>query len=536
MNLSLEQFATDQGNWENKGYLLPSFDVQKMREKTRENVQWVHFGAGNIFRGFPAARMQDLLEKGLADTGIVVGEGFDFEIIEKIYKKYDNLSLLVTLKGDGKVSKRVVASIAESYTCGTQAEKDWDRLCAIFRQPSLQMVSFTITEKGYATVPSYVQEDILRGPKNCKTIICCATALAYERYKAGQHPFAFVSMDNCSHNGEKLQKGILEVAGKWSTEGLVPQTFVDYLNDQSKVAFPWSMIDKITPRPDPEVAAMLQQDGFEDIETITTSKNTWIAPFVNAEECEYLVIEDAFPNGRPALEKAGVYFTDRATVNKVEKMKVCTCLNPLHTAMSIMGCLLSFTKISEEMKDVDIVGYIKEIGYIEGMPVVVDPGILSPKSFIDDVVEKRLPNPFMPDTPQRIACDTSQKISIRFGETVKSYKESSELDEANLEFIPLFFASWIRYLMAIDDQGEAFEPSADPLLESCMAVVKDVRIGQKGPFDKILAPLLENPAIWGFDLAHSKLASKVLGYFTQMVENKGAVREVLHTALQKKAK
>ena len=70
---------------------------------------------------------------------------------------------------------------------------------------------------------------------------------------------------------------------------------------------------------------------------MVTGKNTWIAPFVNSEECEYLVIEDSFPNGRPRLEESGIYMTDRDTVNKVEKMKVCTCLNPLHTAMSIMG-------------------------------------------------------------------------------------------------------------------------------------------------------------------------------------------------------
>ena len=86
-----------------------------------------------------------------------------------------------------------------------------------------------------------------------------------------------------------------------------------------------------------------------------TSKNTYVAPFVNAEETEYLVIEDAFPNGRPKLEKGGLMFTDRETVDKVEKMKVCTCLNPLHTALAVFGCLLGYTKISDEMKDPQLV-------------------------------------------------------------------------------------------------------------------------------------------------------------------------------------
>ncbi len=100
------------------------------------------------------------------------------------------------------------------------------------------------------------------------------------------------------------------------------------MDDRNKVTYPWTMIDKITPRPDPSVEKILLEDGVEGLEPVITSRNTYVAPFVNAEECEYLVVEDAFPNGRPALEKGGVIFTDRETVDKVEKMKVCTCLNP----------------------------------------------------------------------------------------------------------------------------------------------------------------------------------------------------------------
>ncbi len=112
--------------------------------------------------------------------------------------------------------------------------------------------------------------------------------------------------------------------------------------------------------------------------------------------------------------------TDRETVNKTERMKVTTCLNPLHTAMSVYGCMLGYDLICAEMKDEDIVALIKRLGYVEGLPVVVDPKILDPKSFIDEVIEQRLPNPFMPDMPQRIATDTSQKVGIRFGETIKT--------------------------------------------------------------------------------------------------------------------
>ena len=114
-------------------------------------------------------------------------------------------------------------------------------------------------------------------------------------------------------------------------------------------------------------------------------------------------------------EEAGVYMTTRDVVNMTERMKVTTCLNPLHTAMSVFGVVLGYDHIAKEMKDADIVGLITKIGYVEGLPVVTDPGILRPADFIDEVVKVRLPNPFIPDMPQRIATDTSQKVGIRFG-------------------------------------------------------------------------------------------------------------------------
>lgn len=516
-------------DWEKAGITLPSFSISEMREKTEKNPKWVHFGAGNIFRGFPAAREQDLIEKGLMDTGIVVAESFDYEIIDKIYQPCDNLSLAVTLKSDSTIDARVIASVASAYRCSPVYKEDYEALKSVFKNSSLQMVSFTITEKGYAINPGYVQSDIPRGPENCSTVMCMVTALLLERFKAGKYPVALVSMDNCSHNGEKLENAVKTVAAKWLEMGFVGEDFISYISDTSSVSFPWSMIDKITPRPDAGVKKMLEEKGFESTDIVITGKNTYIAPFVNAEECEYLIIEDSFPAGRPALEKAGIYMTDRDTVNKVEKMKVSTCLNPLHTAMSIMGCLLGYNKISDEMKDEDIVAYIKRLGYVEGMPVVVDPGIIKPSAFIDDVVERRLPNPFMPDTPQRIATDTSQKLAIRFGENIKQYMASSTLSVDSLKCMPLALASWMRYLLAVDDFGNAFTPSPDPLLEESQKVVESIKLGDQGPFDEKLRPLMENKTIFGFDLYNSPLKDKVLAYFSSMVKGKGGVRETLRS-------
>ena len=528
---------TDKGlqspEWNEKGYKLFSYDREELRKKTHDAPIWVHFGAGNIFRGFPARLQQTIVEKGLSDKGIIVGEGFDEEIISRIYNKYDNLTLLVTLKADGSIDKEVVGTVTEAYSCAYG--KDWNRFVEVFENPSLQMVSFTITEKGYALkdpsgeyFPGYV-EDFAKGPGNGKMFLSRLAELMLYRYRKGAFPLALVSMDNCSHNGEKVQAAMTAIAHAWVENGLVEKGFEEYMTSSS-VAYPWSMIDKITPRPDASVAEMLKKDGYEETDVVVTSKHTYIASFVNAEECEYLVIEDTFPNGRPKLEEAGVYFTDRETVNKVEKMKVCTCLNPLHTALAVFGCLLGYTLISSEMKDKDLPRLVREIGYKEGLPVVVDPGIIDPKKFIDEVVDIRIPNPFMPDTPQRIATDTSQKLSIRFGETIKQYMASSKLSVGDLKCIPLVFAGWLRYVMGIDDEGNAFEPSSDPLLSYAQDAVKGITLGYEGSLDQ-LKPILSNQKIFGVDLYEAGLADLVLDYFRSMIAEKGAVRTTLEKVL-----
>ena len=523
--------------WEKENYILPKFDRQSVIKDTMENPTWIHFGAGNIFRSFPAALQQRLLDEGKANKGIIVAEGYDYEIIEKINKPHDDLSLMVILKANGTIEKTIVGSIVESLTVDSDNTKDFERLKEIFRSPSLQMVSFTITEKGYSLIGKdgeympIVIEDFNNGPSRPKSYIGKLAALCYERYSSGKKPIALVSIDNCSHNGTKLYSSVSTFAEKWTENKSVDGGFLEYINDENSVSFPWSMIDKITPRPDDGVKNMLVKSGFSDVEPIITSKNTYVASFTNAEEAEYLVIEDIFPNGRPALEEAGVKFTDRLTVDRVEKMKVCTCLNPLHTALAVFGCLLSYTEIYKEMEDPELKALVEEVGYIEGLPVVVDPKIINPKEFIDEVLNKRIPNPFMPDTPQRIATDTSQKMSIRFGETIKAYRDHERLKVKELKFIPLVIAGWCRYLLGVDDEGNKFEISSDPMLEALKEQLKGIEVGEKRSFHEQLSPILSDEKIFGVDLYTVSLGDKVEQYFEEMVDAKGAVRATLKKQL-----
>jgi fructuronate reductase len=513
--------------WESKGYLLPKFDIAAVRRKTHEEPTWVHFGGGNIFRAFPAAILNDALNTGKYDRGVIVAETFDFEVIDKAYAPYDNLSLSVSLQSSGSIEKKVIASVTEALKADYQFA-DWARLVEIFRNPSLQMISFTITEKGYG----FNETDLARGLQPVFAL-GKVTALLYERWQAGELPLTVQSMDNCSHNGDKVKTGVFAYAERWVKNGLVPAAFLEYLKNESKVTFPWSMIDKITPRPHEKVKELLAKDGFEDNNYIETEKHTFTAPFVNAEEVQYLVIEDHYTNGRPPLDLGGALYTTRETVDKVETMKVTTCLNPLHTAMSIYGCMLGFTLISAEMADEDLRAFIQKIGYMEAMPVVVDPGVLNPYEFIGAVINRRLPNPFMPDAPQRIAMDTSQKLPIRFGETIKKYIARG-LDMSNLVLIPLTLAGYARYLKGIKDDGTPFEPSPDPMLAELQAIVAPLEVGKADQDYACLRQLYSRKDVFGVDLYEAGLGEQIEGMVRELFAGKGAVRATLHKYVQKR--
>ena len=516
MKLTLERLQEKKA-WKDAGYSLPAFDREKVREATFKSPTWIHFGAGNIFRAFQANLLQTILNAGKYDRGVIAVEGYDYEIIEKMYWAHDNLSILATLKADGSVEKTVVGSVMESLLLDDTNERQFQRLREIFANPSLQMASFTITEKGY---------DVSRGNPYLEKVV----ALLYHRYQSGAFPLAMVSMDNCSHNGDRLREGITALVSDWCKKGQADDGFLHYVNSPV-LSFPWTMIDKITPRPDDKVKALLAADRIEHLEQIVTSKNTYVAPFVNAEESEYLVIEDDFPNGRPPLERGGVIFTDRATVDKVEKMKVCTCLNPLHTALAIFGCLLGYDFIYEEMKDLSLRKLVETVGYKEGLPVVVNPGILDPEKFLKEVLEVRIPNSFLPDTPQRIATDTSQKLAVRFGETLKAYAADSRLQLSDLKAIPLVLAGWLRYLMGVDDNGKPFPISPDPLLDKLRPCVSSYGLEQPVTDFAPLRPILENKEIMEVNLYELGLADVICEDFAQLCDGTGAVRRTLERLL-----
>lgn len=515
---------------------LPKFDVKEVQEYTREHPVWVHCGAGNIFRGFVASLQQTLLNDGLQKSGIQTISCYDGAIIDEVYKPHDHLTLEVTLMPDKSTKLKVIGSVTDGFKLNGSSPEDEKKVREIFKSPELQMLSYTITEKGYAlkgmdgNYQEQVLKDFAEGPDNCRHAMSQTTALLYERFKAGAYPIAVVSMDNCSHNGDKVKDAVLTVAKAWFDKGFVTKDFISYLEDKKKVSFPCTMIDKITPRPDPEIAAKLKDLGIEDMDPIKTARGSFIAPFVNAEKPQYLVVEDDFPAGRPPLEKAGVLFTTKEGVDLCERMKVTTCLNPLHTALAVYGCIFGYQRIWAEMEDEDLVKLVNKLGYDEGLLVVDDPKILSPKAFLTEVIEERLTNKCLPDSPQRIATDSSQKVTVRFGETLKNYKKKG-MDTQKLIALPLALAGWIRYLLAVGDDGKLFELSDDPLIPELKKLMAGIEFGKPETVGDKLEPILSNASIFGVNLYEVNLGHKIEDLVKEMIKGEGAVRATLHKYL-----
>ena len=116
--------------------------------------------------------------------------------------------------------------------------------------------------------------------------------------------------------------------------------------------------------------------------------------------------------------------------------------------------------------------------------------------------------------------------SVYFGETIKNYQNEGK-PLAELKLIPLVFAGWVRYLMAVDDNGNSFELSPDPLLDTVCPHVSDIKLGDNEGVEEKIKPILSNVKIFGVDLYGIGMADQVIGYFKELNAGVGAVRATL---------
>lgn len=526
-------FGKDLGWFVKRGYHVPRYDVVSVRQKTLEAPNWLHFGAGNIFRAFVARIAESLLNAELIDTGLIAVESFDYDVVDLAYTPLENFSVVVEIREDGSWEKSLICSVAAALKADPGFDRDWLKLRAHFTNPSLEVVTFTVTEKAYV-LNETVRRDAERGPQLPGTLLTKVCSLLHDRYLAGL-PLTLLSLDNFKNNSEQLKRGLIEVADIWARKGFIARDFADYV--ETTLDFPVTVIDKIVPAPAVEVRDRLREDGL-DFVIHTTEKGTKVAGFVNAEYYQYLVIEkrgkvDKFDHGDVLRN---VFVTSRDEVEKFENMKVSACLNPVHTATAILGVLLGYHRMHEAISD----RLIKNVAYgvaREAMAVIDGPSFVDPNVFLEEVIERRISNPYVPDSPFRIATDTSQKFPVRFGPTLVKYcAEGSGCN--GLKYVPLVIASWLRYLIGVDDDGEPFTPSPDPELERLRSKLDGVELGAvtdqlRRRISSAVGEILSYSHVFGLDLSNSPLREKIESTFLSMLASNGSVRKVLEIYMDK---
>jgi mannitol 2-dehydrogenase len=431
----------------------------------------VHFGVGNFHRAHQAVYLDDLFNAGRDRDWAIVGAGVrdpDVTVREKL-EQQDWLTTVV--EQEAETTKARVTGAMIDFIRPYDVAANLDMLA----RPQIRIVSLTVTEGGYYISPATQtfdsgHPDIVADAGNIeapKTAFGLIVAGLKRRRAAGVPPFTAMSCDNIPGNGHVTENAVAGLAkladpelGSWI---------------RANVAFPNSMVDRITPATtDRERAFLRDKYGLED---------NWP---VFCEEFRQWVVEDRFPAGRPALDAVGVTFT--ADVAPYELMKI-RILNGGHAAIAYPAGLLDIHFVHEAMEDAQIRAFLDKLTRQEIQPVVPPP----PKTSLDDyraLVARRFANPKIADTIQRLCFDGSNRQPKFILPTVSDRLKGG----GSIKGLALVSALWCRYCHGESESGKSIAPN-DPNWERLQEAAKPAR-GNPSAFLKlrhIFGDLADNP-------------------------------------------
>ncbi|TQL69562.1 mannitol 2-dehydrogenase [Nocardioides albertanoniae] len=391
----------------------------------------VHLGVGGFHRAHQARYVDDLLAAGARDWGIV-GVGLlpqDVRMRDALAGQ-DHLYTLLERSPDGSVQGRVIGSIID-YLFAPDSPAD---VLALLTDPKIRIVSLTITEGGYhvnqatggfdASDPG-IRADLEAGTEPTTAFGYVVEALARRR-AAGVAPFTVMSCDNIAGNGEVARKMMVAFArlrdpelGAWI---------------ESEVAFPSSMVDRITPATtDADREEVGWRFGFDD---------AW--PVVSEPFTQW-VLEDRFPQGRPSFEDAGVQMVDDVEPYELMKLRL---LNASHQALCYLGYLAGYRYAHEVCADPLFVDFL--LGYMsqEGTPTLPEvPGVDLP-GYQRELID-RFANPHIRDTLARLCAESSDRIPKWLVPVISAQLASG----GSVRRSALVVAAWARYAEGVDEQG-----------------------------------------------------------------------------------
>lgn len=399
----------------------------------------VHFGVGGFHRAHMAVVLDNLHADGLAMDWGIVGAGLlpGDERMRDALAAQDHLYSLVIKHADGSRDRRVIGSLVD-YRYGPD---DPDGLVALMADPSIRIVSLTVTEGGYNVNPvtgEFVVDepavaadvDALRVGRAPSTIFGYVVEALRRRRAAGTTPFTLQSCDNIAGNGRVARK----MFGAFAR--LVDPELAAWI--EQNVAFPNSMVDRITPVTTEADRAELRDGGGLD--------DAW--PVV-AEPFFQWVLEDRFSGGRPPYERAGVQVVDDVVPYEHMKLRL---LNVAHQGLAYFGILAGYTYAHEAMADADIATYLRRYMDEEGTPSLDPVPGIDLDAYKDSLIE-RFANPEIRDTLARLAAESSDRIPKWLVPVIEENLASG----APVEVSAAICASWARYDEGVDEQGDPID-------------------------------------------------------------------------------
>ncbi len=387
----------------------------------------LHLGLGSFHRAHQAVYLQNLYALGDSSWTIAAGNirGDASEAAAALTAQGGRYTLeTVTPQGERRYED--ITSIGEVVPF----EPSLARLVALGADAATRIISFTVTEAGYfldqhnRLDPSHpdIAAD-LKGGAAC-TIYGALAAILAERMRRGGRPVTLLSCDNLRSNGERFRGGMLDFLERCGQGALR-----DWVKRET--TSPSCMVDRITPRPTPDVAHRVEiAVGWHDA-----------AP-VMAESFIQWVIEDHFAAGRPAWERVGAELV--ASVHAHEEAKI-RILNATHSCLAWAGTLKGLRYIHEDLQDPAIRCFGFDYVTDDVIPCLNGPGHPSPIDLAGyrDLVLERFGNPYIQDLNQRVAMDGFSKIPGFIAPTVRECIALGKPMDA-VAVLPALFFEFLR--------------------------------------------------------------------------------------------
>jgi len=422
-------------------------------DRTAITVGIVHLGVGGFHRAHQAMYLDRLLNKGEASDWGICGVGVlpgDRRMAE-VMAEQDCLYTLALKHSDGTWETRVIGSIVDYLL----VPDDPEAVLTVMAAPSTRIVSLTVTEGGYnidATTGEFdekapaVRADLEPGATPATSFGLVVEAL-HRRRAAGTPPFTVMSCDNIEGNGHIARRVFTAFARLRDPE------LADWV--EREVAFPSSMVDRITPATTPEVVTEItERFGVADAWPVAAE------PFVQ------WVLEDDFPTGRPAWQDAGVQLVDDVTPYELMKLRL---LNASHQALCYFGYLAGYRLVHEVAQDPLFATFLRSYMDDEGTPTLPPVPGIDLEEYKSTLLE-RFGNPEIRDTVARLCAESSDRIPKWLLPVVRANLASG----GPVALSAAVVASWARYAEAVDEQGEPIE-IVDQLAETLVPIAQRQR-------------------------------------------------------------